>query len=101
MYNNDEGKRYRQEARHMSGRCPGQDGRNLRASIHRCPSCGGEVEMFSDETRVRCPHCREAVYKENVPSCVEWCAKARECLGEDRWRALHGDVKGGGEQNDG
>ena len=85
----------------MSGRCPGQDARNLRVSLHRCTACGGEVEMFSDETRVRCPHCREFVFKENVPSCVEWCAKARECLGEERWMSLHGEPDAGSEQEGG
>ncbi len=57
--------------------------------------------MFSDETRVRCPHCREPVHKENVPSCVEWCVKARECLGEERWIALHGGPGEGGGLKDG
>jgi ribosomal protein S27E len=75
----------------MAVSCPGQDGRNLKVSLHKCPTCGNEVEMFSDETRVRCRGCGTFVYKENVPSCVEWCAKARECLGEERWGALMGD----------
>jgi len=79
----------------MAGRCPGQDGRHLSVSLHRCPHCGGEVEMFSDETRVRCPHCREYLWKEEVPSCVEWCVKARECVGEERWSALRGEDAGG------
>ena len=53
---------------------------------------GGKIpEMFSDEIRVRCPHCRQPVHKDTVPSCVEWCAQARECLGEERWRALRGE----------
>ena len=79
----------------MAGRCPGQDDRNLRVSIHRCPKCKSEVEMFSDETRVRCRKCREFVYKESMPSCIEWCAHARECLGEERWKAITGE--GGGD----
>jgi DNA-directed RNA polymerase subunit RPC12/RpoP len=72
----------------MSGQCPGQDGRSLSVSIHKCPECGSEVEIFSDETRVKCHNCGNVVHKENVPSCVQWCAKARECLGEDRWKAI-------------
>jgi NADH pyrophosphatase NudC (nudix superfamily) len=75
----------------VSGRCPGQDGRYLSVSLHRCPTCGSEVEMFSDETRVKCPTCGESVFKENTPSCIEWCAQARECLGEERWKAIKGD----------
>jgi hypothetical protein len=74
----------------MAGRCPGQDGRNLSVSLHKCPTCGSEVEMFSDEVRVRCRGCGTWVQKDTVPSCVEWCSQARECLGEERWRALMG-----------
>jgi NADH pyrophosphatase NudC (nudix superfamily) len=81
----------------MVSGCPGQDGRNLKVSLHKCPKCGNEVEIFSDETRIKCRNCGNYVYKENVPSCVEWCAKARECLGEERWKLLHGDL--GGEQH--
>jgi len=48
--------------------------------------------MFSDETRVRCRACGEYVCSEEVPSCIQWCSKARECLGEKRWRSLIGEV---------
>jgi DNA-directed RNA polymerase subunit RPC12/RpoP len=72
-------------------KCPGQDMRNLRVSVHKCPNCGAEVEIFSDEMRVRCPKCRQMVYKEKVPSCIDWCASARQCLGEERWRQLMGE----------
>jgi len=83
----------------MSVGCPGQDARRLTVSIHMCPNCGNEVEMFSDETRIKCRKCGEYVYKESVPSCVEWCAKARECLGEERWAAIAGDQKKPDEEN--
>jgi ribosomal protein S27AE len=72
----------------MSERCPGQDGRDLKVSIHTCPNCGSEVEMFSDETRVKCHACGKYVCTDEVPSCVEWCAKARDCVGEERWAEL-------------
>jgi hypothetical protein len=76
------------------GRCPGQDGRELKVSLHKCPNCGAEVEMFSDETRARCHVCKQFVCKDEVPTCIAWCAKARECLGEERWRALHPEGDG-------
>jgi DNA-directed RNA polymerase subunit RPC12/RpoP len=75
----------------MTANCPGQDFRKLRVELHLCPKCRAEVEIFSDETRVRCRKCGEVVYRERMPSCIEWCASARECLGEERWRALQGD----------
>jgi rRNA maturation protein Nop10 len=76
----------------MVNRCPGQDGRNLTVSIHKCPVCGHEAELFSDETRIKCRKCGNYIYKESVPSCVQWCAKARECLGEERWKQLQEDL---------
>jgi len=81
----------------MSGQCPGQDGRELRVSMHVCPYCGAEVEMFSDETRVKCHSCGNYVCKDEVPSCIQWCAKARECLGEERWAALMGAAPEGAQ----
>jgi DNA-directed RNA polymerase subunit RPC12/RpoP len=74
----------------MYSKCPGQDTRNLRVSLYKCQNCGKEVEIFSDEQRVKCPQCGEKVYRDKTPSCIEWCAKARECLGEERWQALKG-----------
>jgi NADH pyrophosphatase NudC (nudix superfamily) len=74
----------------MQSKCPGQDIRNLRAAMYRCPKCGNEVEMFSDELRIRCKKCGEYVYKEQTPSCIEWCPSAQQCLGEERWKALKG-----------
>jgi hypothetical protein len=32
-------------------------------------------------------------FKEQLPTCIEWCSSARQCLGEDRWKALMGDKK--------
>jgi DNA-directed RNA polymerase subunit RPC12/RpoP len=74
----------------VESKCPGQDIRNLRAALYKCPNCGAEVEMFSDELRIKCKKCGEYVYKEKTPSCIEWCPSARQCLGEERWKALKG-----------
>jgi len=74
----------------MYSRCPGQDGRNLRVALCKCPNCGAEVEIFSDEIRVKCHKCGQQVYRDRIPSCIEWCASARQCLGEERWRQLKG-----------
>jgi rRNA maturation protein Nop10 len=75
----------------MYSKCPGQDMRNLRVSVHKCPNCGAEVEIFSDEMRAKCQKCGKYVLREKVPSCIEWCASARECLGEERWKQLKGE----------
>ncbi len=74
----------------MPAKCPGQDTRNLRSAVYKCPSCGEMVEIFSDELRFRCKKCGNYVYRDKAPTCIEWCPSARQCLGEERWRALIG-----------
>jgi len=74
----------------MYQRCPGLDNGNLSSKVLVCPGCGTEVEIFSDEVMVRCRKCGRNVYGEKEPSCVDWCAAARRCLGEERWRQLKG-----------
>lgn len=73
-------------------KCPAHNTRNLRAEIHPCPKCGYGVEIFSDEARVKCYQCGEIVYREKTPSCIDWCSAARQCLGEERWRQLKGEI---------
>ncbi len=77
-----------EEVTGMTSKCPGQDFRNLRVSLHKCPNCGAEVELFSDEIKIKCQKCGEMVYREKMPSCIDWCASARQCLGEERWKEL-------------
>lgn len=79
----------------MSGNCPGQDSRWLTAALYKCPQCGEMVEMFSDEIKRRCLNCKTIVYKEKVPSCIEWCQSAKECLGGKRFKELMEQIKGG------
>ena len=74
----------------MYTRCPGQDMRNLRVKLYKCSDCSAEVEIFSDEVSVRCQQCGEKVYSSMGFSCIEWCASARQCLGEERWQKLKG-----------
>lgn len=74
----------------MFSKCPGQDTRKLRVELHKCPNCGAEVEIFSDESRIKCQKCGTIVFREKMPSCVEWCSSARQCLGEERWQQLMG-----------
>lgn len=72
---------------HMRGsmydRCPGT------ASVARpdlvlvkCPKCGEDVEVFSDEERVVCDSCGTVVFREKTPSCFDWCQYSKECREE-------------------
>lgn len=72
----------------MLGRCPGSA--NLRTptlAIKRCPQCGEEVEVFSNDVSVPCPGCGFVVYNDLL-SCVQWCKYAKECVGEEVYRKL-------------
>jgi len=68
-------------------KCPGLDTRFLKAENRKCNRCGYSVEIFSDEIRVRCPKCKNSVYRE-IPSCIDWCQYARQCIGEEKWKQL-------------
>ena len=64
----------------MLDKCPGQDKRNLKIEKIKCASCGYEAEIFSDEVKVRCPGCKNDICRQRLPSCVDWCKHARECM---------------------
>lgn len=77
----------------LSG-CPGADKlKNPVPYYEHCRRCGREVEIWSDEFYAKCPKCGEIVLGENVPSCVEWCKYARECLGLRRHNRLMEEKK--------
>ncbi len=55
--------------------------------VKKCPECGCEVELFSTDVQRGCDRCGFVVYND-VQSCIRWCAKARECVGEELYRKL-------------
>ncbi len=72
----------------MLDRCPGTV--NLRTptlALKKCPRCGGEVEIFSNDISVKCSRCGFIVYND-VESCIRWCKYAKECVGEDTYNRL-------------
>ena len=48
-----------------------------------CPSCGAEVEIWSDEMRAACPSCKQYVMRKGFGSCLDWCKMGKECVGMD------------------
>jgi len=72
-------------------KCPGQDDRNIKSETIKCPDCGYQAEIFSDEIKVKCSKCRGLICRERLPSCVDWCKAARECIGEEKWKELKGE----------
>jgi len=74
----------------MNFKCPGQDDRNLKVETVSCPGCGYKVEIFSDEMQHKCPKCKHKVTREKLPSCIDWCKYAKECIGEEKYKRLKG-----------
>lgn len=56
-------------------------------AVKRCPQCGSEVELFSTDLQVSCSKCGFIVYND-IQSCIKWCKKARECVGEEKYLEL-------------
>lgn len=44
----------------------------------KCPHCGGQVEIWSDEEKTECGNCGATV-KRGVQSCLDWCEYADQC----------------------
>lgn len=52
-----------------------------------CPQCGHEIEMFSIDTQMPCEHCGFVAYNDTL-SCVQWCAHAKDCVGEAMYEQM-------------
>jgi anaerobic ribonucleoside-triphosphate reductase len=48
-------------------------------SFLKCPKCGSDVEIWSDEEEVLCPTCGIMVSRGKVQSCLDWCEYADNC----------------------
>lgn len=50
-------------------------------SFLKCPKCGSDVEIWSDEEEAQCPTCGIIVSRGKVQSCLDWCKYADKCRG--------------------
>ncbi|MDY6965123.1 MAG: hypothetical protein SVM80_04030 [Halobacteriota archaeon] len=75
----------------MIDKCPGaSDIRSPTIQIKKCPECGSEVEIFTDEMQAKCDRCGFTVYND-LQSCIKWCKYAIECVGEETYNRLVGE----------
>ena len=66
--------------------CPGAKIlRQPQPEMFDCPSCGEEVEIWTDEIRGVCSKCGQVVFREGTMSCLEWCKFAQDCVGEEAY----------------
>jgi hypothetical protein len=62
-----------------------------------CIHCGAEVEIWSFEAMTRCPKCGGVVVRLQGASCIDWCAAARECVGDEAYCRLMAERKAAAE----
>ena len=66
-------------------RCPGQDQRFWKPDDIfevKCPGCGGTIEFFKDEPKLKCRKCGKMVINPKIDfGCAEWCQYAEQCVG--------------------
>lgn len=66
--------------------CPGSKAiRQPLPEFIKCPFCSEEVEIWTDEIKAACPKCKKTVVREQATSCLEWCAYAKECVGDEAY----------------
>lgn len=71
--------------------CPGSTG--IRAPMPEsitCLNCGEEVEIWTDEMKAKCPNCGTTNFREQNPTCIDWCKFARQCIGDEAYERLKG-----------
>lgn len=69
-----------------SFKCPGSSGIvQPKPGYVKCAKCGSEIEIWSDEFKGKCPNCKTVVFKEESPSCIEWCRHAKKCVGDEKY----------------
>jgi len=70
--------------------CPGSDMQqwSLDAIYDvECKNCGYMVEFFKDETKRKCPECKEVVLNDRIDlGCAKWCPYAESCLGPEQYK---------------
>ena len=65
-------------------RCPGSMAfAQPKIEIVRCPHCGDDAEVWTDEAEGKCRTCGQPVCRTATQSCIDWCKYARDCLGDD------------------
>ena len=78
-------------------RCPGSAGiRTPTLTVKKCPRCGEEIEIFSNEVSSACGRCCLVVYNDQA-SCIRWCRYADECVGPEIVKKF----RGAGQENKG
>ena len=87
----------------MTLKCPGMDPAFFKFEDIRefkCPHCGGLIEFWKNDVRLKCGHCGMDNFNPTIESsCLSYCKEAVKCLGDksiEQWRETHTNIKQGG-----
>jgi ribosomal protein L32 len=73
-------------------KCPGQDMQQWKFDAIfdvKCTNCGDMVEFYKDETKRKCPKCKEYVLNDRIDfGCAMWCPYAESCLGPEQYKNI-------------
>jgi ribosomal protein S27AE len=79
-------------------RCPGSASiRTPTLQMKKCPRCGEEIEIFSNEVSAACGRCGLIIYNDQA-SCIRWCRYAEECVGPEIVRKFREAEKKEGDE---
>ena len=79
-------------------RCPGSAGiRTPTLTVRRCPRCGEEIEIFSNEVSATCGRCGFVIYNDQA-SCIRWCRFAEGWVGPETVGKFREGDKGTGSR---
>ena len=74
--------------------CPGAASlKTPTLTIKRCPQCGEEIEIFSNEVSATCGKCGFVIYNDTA-SCIRWCRFAEACVGPEIYRKFREQEQG-------
>ena len=60
----------------------------------KCPKCGGQNEIWSDEVEIVCNFCDATLTRDIKENCLKWCPSAKECVGSDKYEGILRRMKG-------
>ncbi|MBA4349143.1 MAG: hypothetical protein C0415_04030 [Thermodesulfovibrio sp.] len=78
----------------MKESCPGS--REIRTPYPEdliCVFCHHKNEIWSDEPDTVCKQCGKTITRDMLPTCIEWCPAARECVGDEKHERLMKKLK--------
>jgi hypothetical protein len=74
--------------------CPGSTSfKNPTPEDIECVFCGFINEIWTDEIEIKCKKCKKPISRDISNTCLMWCQKAGECIGEEKLKKIMKKIK--------